>query len=284
MAQFIGLASSTAKTAVSCAANGTKGSWVTIGTASADFVGMVFSVSSYNHNNADNVFLDIRTNGSTVAVADLIHKSKPADADAIQEIFIPISGSSSDVIEVRGSTERNTATDVKVSIQLLDTLPFTTPAAGVSYGKGSGVGVQLDPGATPDTESSVVEFTTSGGLTEDADYLIVGLTSDGDNVLSTSSGVILRLYVGAAGGTATGLAVHTRLNTILDVPNIQLHGLFVDPTVFASGTRVWATIQSASGAAGDREMQAMLYTFNLAASGGAGSTFINRGIRSGGAL
>ena len=259
--------------AISAGANDAKGSWVSLGTASADFSGIRLEMKGQSTNNAAFLF-DLRVGGSDTVFENLLMGNKTGSAFEPSSIVIPFSGASSDAIELRGQTDNTSSRTVTFAAQLLTDVPWTPTTTTGSYGADTAntAGVSIDPGAVADTEGTKVELTTSGGLDHDTDYLVLAIRNP-----STAIAVAkwrLRLYTGASGGTSTGVETIVCAGSTTDHFADAWIPLWVDRTVFASGTRVWISAQSDETDATDRLVEATLHSFQATGGGGGGSTVI----------
>lgn len=247
-------------------ANDTKpvGGATTLGTATADFDGCIISadLQSTQESHAFDVIYD-----STIVAPNLLIKIRPL-AQGQAHFLIPKSGTSGQAIKVHGQTEGTGDRTANMVVTLLTggTTYVGDQSAVSSYGFSSGTtqGVTLDPGGVANTESANTEITAS--LNEDTDVLIVQVWKAGDTSVNTKQSAIVKLYTGGIGSEVyAGFGAVYEMSIINDYVNVNPFFLPVDRSVFASGTRVSATIQSTSTTAGDRELMMALTGIQRAA-------------------
>ena len=250
----------------------TKGSWTTLGTATADFTSIMLRIHECGSNNQDNL-ISVRVGGSTVLLEDYLYTNDHDTAAIGHPIFIPAGGSNTDTVQIQLQTDGSNDT-VEVSALLLDDMDFNgDDSGGDTYGADTGntKGTSLDPGATADTESSAVELTTSGGLDRDTDWLLFSLGSENDNI----TGVVnwqVRIYHDSSGSTFSGIHFNVMTTAIHDNKVLPpSFGIPVDRTVFASGVRVWATVECDVASA---VLEITMHGWQTSKKGGGGMQFV----------
>lgn len=252
--------STTDGTIVTSGASNAEGSWVTIGTTTKDCNWLTVQV--IDSDTAGTHALDFRVGGSTIVAEDILYRSKTTTLVHNQVYSFPIPYTASGTaIECRGAFSGGVTAECSVVVTC-QRVPMINVGQYAYYGDAGDItsGKIVDPGATANTEGSVTELTTSSGVGFDVSYMLVQVHTPDASVAGNSRAVV-KLYTGAAGGTATDIEVMHVFNSVDDYGGPGVVGFWVEPKEFVSGTRVWATCQSEDDTASDREVAVRILCF-----------------------
>ena len=271
MGETLGLTISTATptTATSSGTVHTKGSWATLGTASADFAAIELWITGVALNNGS-YLIDMDVAG-TIYVENAYVRARSNYNSTTRRIIVYRGGSSGDAVRVRCQHDTGSARDVFVFARTISAseLKFATGSVSDSYGglTGTTLGTLFDPGGTANTEV-ITELTSS--LSNTINHITVNW--DTEDITLNNGRWIAQLYTGGAGSEVKRGAPWF-LSGILSVDSTSLPtcSMFVDETHFTSGTRVSIGVQSSDTDATNRLLYGTAHMSLTSESGGGGS-------------
>lgn len=246
--------SATDGTAVTGGTTHTKGTWTTIGTLSQDCNEV--NVRLHSCDSSSRLLTDIRIGGDTIA-EDIYCVSRTSSYPAVWQTGpIPLKGkyASGDTLQVR--VQPSNAGAVCIFTAEASFNPFMAGGGNhANYGSDTSntTAEQIDPGASANTESSVVELTDSGtGLEFDTDLILLSMANNDQTV--SGGEAICRLYYDATGSTDSGKKGLLYYTSAIDTGSHHLTPMRVDRRVWTEGTRIWASLQSTDTTSGDRNI------------------------------
>lgn len=144
----LSLSGATDETVVTSGAAHTKGSWTSLGTATADFKGIDFQCVPAG-GVSTSYLVDLRIGGDTVVLQNMQIQGTTTESSqrVPTRVFIPYSGQNGDAIECRCQCV-NATQSIKASGMLCDYVPFVASNVSSHYGANTttSLGTPVDPG------------------------------------------------------------------------------------------------------------------------------------------
>lgn len=240
----------------------TKGSWVSLGTTSAqcDAITLVVAMSDTNTGDEQDVLVDIGVGGTPSSIIDnILFSFREIHEGTIAAVLnLPVTINNGVEISARCQSSATSGTGVKIAIICHSNNFFNTTSVAAlnTYGANTGDsgGVSVDAGGTANTKGSYSEIDSSVGADIKALWLLVGM--NGDKVRSDDS-FLVDIAVGAAESESVILE---------DIPIVTgnaaefLGPIFAGPfeVDISSGTRLAARCQSSTSIGGDRAIDVVI--------------------------